>query len=288
MIKQAMYYNQLKDSKVHCVLCPHYCLINEGDAGKCNVRKNMDGQLFTMNYGEITSISLDPIEKKPLHFYKPGTSILSVGSFGCNLKCSFCQNYSIAQIEEFRGRSNSVSPEELVDIIIKRKDSIGIAFTYNEPSIWYEYIYEVSKLLKESDPSKDVVLITNGFINEDPLRKLLPYIDAMNIDLKGFNNRFYHEICGGSLEPVLKTIEIAGKSTYVEVTTLLVTGENDNLGEVEDIARFIASIDKNIPLHLSRYFPTYKMDNPPTDLKFMYKAKAVAEKYLKKIILGNV
>lgn len=288
MIKQAMYYNQLKDSKVHCVLCPHYCLINEGDAGKCNVRKNMDGQLFTMNYGEITSISLDPIEKKPLHFYKPGTSILSVGSFGCNLKCSFCQNYSIAQIEEFRGRRDSVSSKELVDIIIKRKDSIGIAFTYNEPSIWYEYIYEVSKLLKESDPSKDVVLITNGFINEDPLRKLLPYIDAMNIDLKGFNNRFYHEICGGSLEPVLKTIEIAGKSTYVEVTTLLVTGENDNLGEVEDIARFIASIDKNIPLHLSRYFPTYKMDNPPTDLKFMYKAKAVAEKYLKKIILGNV
>lgn len=288
MIKQAMYYNQLKDSKVHCVLCPHYCLINEGDAGKCNVRKNMDGQLFTMNYGEITSISLDPIEKKPLHFYKPGTSILSVGSFGCNLKCSFCQNYSIAQIEEFRGRRDSVSSKELVDIIIKRKDSIGIAFTYNEPSIWYEYIYEVSKLLKESDPSKDIVLITNGFINEDPLRKLLPYINAMNIDLKGFNNRFYHEICGGSLEPVLKTIEIAGKSTYVEVTTLLVTGENDNLGEVEDIARFIASIDKNIPLHLSRYFPTYKMDNPPTDLEFMYKAKAVAEKYLKKIILGNV
>lgn len=288
MIKQAMYYNQLKDSKVHCILCPHYCLINEGDAGKCNVRKNMDGQLFTMNYGEITSISLDPIEKKPLHFYKPGTSILSVGSFGCNLKCSFCQNYSIAQIEEFRGRRDSVSSKELVDIIIKRKDSIGIAFTYNEPSIWYEYIYEVSKLLKESDPSKDIVLITNGFINEDPLRKLLPYINAMNIDLKGFNNRFYHEICGGSLEPVLKTIEIAGKSTYVEVTTLLVTGENDNLGEVEDIARFIASIDKNIPLHLSRYFPTYKMDNPPTDLKFMYKAKAVAEKYLKKIILGNV
>lgn len=288
MIKQAMYYNQLKDSKVHCILCPHYCLINEGDAGKCNVRKNMDGQLFTMNYGEITSISLDPIEKKPLHFYKPGTSILSVGSFGCNLKCSFCQNYSIAQIEEFRGRRDSVSSKELVDIIIKRKDSIGIAFTYNEPSIWYEYIYEVSKLLKESDPSKDIVLITNGFINEDPLRKLLPYINAMNIDLKGFNNRFYHEICGGSLEPVLKTIEIAGKSTYVEVTTLLVTGENDNLGEVEDIARFIASIDKNIPLHLSRYFPTYKMDNPPTDLKFMYKAKAVADKYLKKVILGNV
>lgn len=288
MIKEAMYYNKLKELKVHCVLCPHYCLINDGDIGKCNVRKNINGELFTVNFGQITSISMDPIEKKPLHFYKPGTSILSVGSFGCNLRCSFCQNYSIAQIEEFKGRSNSVSPEELVDIIIKRKDSIGIAFTYNEPSIWYEYVFEVSKLLKKKDPCKDVVLITNGFINEDPLRKLLAYIDAMNIDLKGFNNRYYDEICGGRFEPVLKTIEIASKSTYVEVTTLLVTGENDNLEEVEDIAKFLAAIDNNIPLHLTRYFPTYKKDNPPTNLNFMYEAKAVADKYLKKIILGNV
>lgn len=288
MFKEAMYYNKLKDSKVHCVLCPHYCLISNGDLGKCNVRKNIKGELFTINFGEITSISMDPIEKKPLYFFKPGTSILSVGSFGCNLKCSFCQNYTIAQIEEFKGHSNNVSPEELVDIILKRDDSIGIAFTYNEPSIWYEYVYEVSKLLKEKNPHKDVVLITNGFINEEPLRKLLPYVDGMNIDLKGFNNRYYNEICGGRLEPVLKTIEIAGKSTHIEVTTLLVTGENDNLEEVENIAKFLASVDKNIPLHLTRYFPTYKMNNPPTDLNFMYEAKKVADKYLNRVILGNI
>ena len=288
MFKEAMFYNKLGENTVHCVLCPHNCLIKEDDLGKCNVRRNIDGQLFTLNFGEITSISMDPIEKKPLHFYKPGTSILSVGSFGCNLKCSFCQNYSIAQIEEFSGNSNLASPEVLVDMILKRTDSIGIAFTYNEPSIWYEYIYEVSKLLKEKDKEKDVVLITNGFINEKPLRKLLPYIDAMNIDLKAFTNIYYNEICGGRLEPVLKTIEIAGKSIHIEVTTLLVTGENDNLEEVEDIAKFIASIDKNIPLHLTRYFPTYKMDNPATNLDFMYEAKEVAEQYLNRVKLVNI
>ncbi len=288
MYKEAMYYNKLKDSKVHCLLCPHYCIIKDGEVGKCNVRKNIEGQLFTLNFGEITSISMDPIEKKPLHYFKPGSYILSVGSFGCNLTCSFCQNYTIAQIQEFSGTSNFLNPEDLVQIILEKDDSIGIAFTYNEPSIWYEYVYEVSKLLKSNNSKKDVVLITNGFINEEPLIKLLPYVDAMNIDLKGFNNRYYNEICGGKLEPVLKTIEIASKSIHVEITTLLVTGENDNLEEVENIAKFISNIDPDIPLHLTRYFPTYKMDSPATDLNFMHGAKALAEEYLNNVTLGNV
>lgn len=288
MIKSAMFYDKLEDTKVHCKLCPHNCIIGDGELGKCNVRKNIDGELFTFNFEEVTSIAVDPIEKKPLHFYKPGSSILSVGSFGCNFKCSFCQNYTIAQIEEHKGTSHSIGVERLVNQIMEQNDSIGIAFTYNEPSIWYEYVYEVSKFLKKQDPNKDVVLVTNGFINEEPLRKLLPYIDAMNIDLKGFNNRYYSEICGGRLEPVLKTIEICRESIHVEVTTLLVTGENDNLEEVENIAKFLGSISPDIPFHLTRYFPTYKMNNPPTDLNFMYEAKAVAEKHLNKVILGNI
>lgn len=288
MIKSAMFYNKLEDTKVHCKLCPHNCIIGDGELGKCNVRKNIDGELFTFNFEEVTSIAVDPIEKKPLHFYKPGSSILSVGSFGCNFKCSFCQNYTIAQIEEHKGTSHSIGVERLVNQIMEKNDSIGIAFTYNEPSIWYEYVYEVSKLLKEQDPNKDMILVTNGFINEEPLRNLLPYIDAMNIDLKGFNNRYYSEICGGRLEPVLKTIEICGESIHVEVTTLLVTGENDNLEEVENIAKFLGSISPDIPFHLTRYFPTYKMKNPPTDLNFMHEAKKVAEKHLNKVILGNV
>lgn len=288
MKKQAMYYKSSKDNLVNCRLCPHYCIIYPDEYGRCNVRQNIDGELFTLNFGEISSIAMDPIEKKPLHFYKEGSSILSVGTFGCNFTCDFCQNYTIAQIKKHQAKNDHVGPEDLVNIIIERQDSIGIAFTYNEPTIWYEYIYEVAKLLKEKDPSKDVVLITNGYINDQPLRELLPYIDAMNIDLKGFADSYYQNICGGRLAPVLKTIEISARSTHVEVTTLLVTGENDNLEEVESIAKFLSEIDPNIPLHLTRYFPTHKMDKPATDLNFMYEARDIAEKHLKRVILGNV
>lgn len=168
------------------------------------------------------------------------------------------------------------------------KNNIGIAFTYNEPSIWYEYVYDCAKLLKETEQSSSVVLVTNGYINEEPLKKLIPYVDAMNIDLKGFSSKYYNDICGGSLNPVLNTIRIASKICHVEITNLLVTGENDNIDEVESIARFLSSIDKNIPLHLTRYFPQYKASKPPTDIKFMLEARETAEKYLNRVRLGNI
>jgi pyruvate formate lyase activating enzyme len=281
---KAMFYKKLED-KVHCYLCPHNCIIENGHFGKCQVRQHVDGELYNMNYGEITSISLDPIEKKPLHYYKPSTYILSVGSFGCNFTCGFCQNYTISQ---HRPPSKFFSSEELVDTILNTEDNIGIAFTYNEPSIWYEYVYDTAKLLKQRDRNQSVVLISNGYISKEPLEELLPYIDAMNIDLKGFTNRYYSDICGGSLKPVLDTIEIAAKACHVEITTLLVTGENDNLDEVEGIAKFLGEIDRDIPLHLSRYFPRYKMDNPPTDVDFMFKAEETAKKYLNRVGLGNI
>lgn len=281
---KALCYEKLHD-KIHCYLCPHNCVIENGHHGKCNVRFHEDGELYTINYGEVTSISLDPIEKKPLHYFRPNSYILSAGSFGCNFTCSFCQNYSISQ---YKPESRFISKEELVETILTVKDNIGIAFTYNEPSIWYEYVYDCAKLLKETDESKAVVLVTNGYISEKPLKELLPYVDAMNIDLKAFTTRYYNEICGGSLSPVLKTIEIAAKECHVEITTLLVTGENANLEEVENIAKFLSSIDKNIPLHLSRYFPRYKLDNPPTDIDFMYEAEKTAKKYLTRVSLGNI
>lgn len=158
----------------------------------------------------------------------------------------------------------------------------------DEPSIWYEYVYDCAKLLKETDPAAAVVLVTNGYISEEPLKKLLPYVDAMNIDLKSFNTTYYKDLCGGSLKPVLKTIEIAAEHCHVEITTLLVSGENDNLEEVEEIAEFINSVNHDIPLHLSRYFPRYKLENSPTDVKFMREAEKVAKKHLSKVILGNV
>lgn len=281
---EGMFYEKLKD-KVHCYLCPHNCVIENGHHGKCSVRIHEDGKLYSINYGEITSMALDPIEKKPLYHYKPNSMILSVGSFGCNFTCGFCQNYSISQ---YKADSEYVSKEKLVEIILTARDNIGIAFTYNEPSIWYEYMYDCAKLLKETDESSSVVIVSNGYISEEPLKELLPYVDAMNIDLKSFSNRYYTDICGGNLKPVLKTIEIAARECHVEITTLLVRGENDNLEEVEQIASFLGNIDKDIPLHLSRYFPRYKLKNPPTDIEFMKKAEEAAKKYLNRVSLGNV
>lgn len=284
MKTEAMFYESLKD-KIHCFLCPHNCVIENGHFGKCNVRVHEEGKLFTINYGEVTSASLDPIEKKPLHYFKPSSQIFSVGSFGCNFTCSFCQNYSISQSV---AKSEFIPKESLVKAILTTPNNIGVAFTYNEPSIWYEYVYDCSKLLKETDPSASVVLVTNGYISEEPLKQILPYVDAMNIDLKSFNSEYYKDLCGGSLQPVLKNIEIAAKVCHVEITTLLVSGENDNLEEVEQIAKFLSNIDKDIPLHLSRYFPRYKLENSPTDVDFMRKAEKVARGYLNKVSLGNV
>jgi pyruvate formate lyase activating enzyme len=284
MKTDAKYYEKIQN-KIHCYLCPHHCVIEEGHHGKCNVRFHQNGKLYTLNYGEITASSLDPIEKKPLHYYKPDSQIFSVGSFGCNMTCTFCQNHEISQRQ---AESNYIAPEKLIEITLTLENNIGIAFTYNEPTIWYEYVYDCAKKLKETSPDISVVLVTNGFINERPLTDLLPYIDAMNIDLKSFSNAYYKNICGARLDPVLKTIELASKSSHVEVTTLLVRGENDTLEEVESIGKFLHSIDANIPLHLSRYFPRYQMESPATDITFMMKAQELAHQYVNKVILGNV
>lgn len=281
---EAMFYENFKD-KIHCYLCPHNCIIENGNFGKCNVRTHKDGKLYTINYGEVTSMALDPIEKKPLHYFKPSSKILSVGSFGCNFTCSFCQNYSISQI---KAPSDFISKEKLIETITSLENNVGIAFTYNEPSIWYEYVYECSKLLKETNENYSVVLVTNGYISEEPLKQLLPYVDAMNIDLKSYSNNYYKNICGGSLLPVLKTIETSAKVCHVEITTLLVNNENDDLNEIEKISKFLSSINKDIPLHITRYFPMYKLKTPPTDIDIMLKAHDIAKKYLNYVKLGNI
>ncbi len=284
MEKEALFYEKQGDN-INCKLCPHNCLIPKGAHGKCTVRVNRDGKLYTINYGEITSMSQDPIEKKPLYHFKPGSDILSVGSFGCNFSCGFCQNYSISQ---GRASSEYIPPEKLVELCKKLEDNVGVAFTYNEPSIWYEYVYNASRLLKESLNGINIVLVSNGYIKEEPLKRLLPHVDAMNIDLKAFNNKYYKDICGGSVTPVMDTIKIASKQCHVEVTTLLVNGENDSSEEVSEIAGFIASLNKDIPLHLSRYFPNYKMKNPATEIDVMRGDRDVAKKHLSYVYLGNV
>ncbi len=278
------FYEKEKD-KIRCKICPHNCIITENKFGVCRVRTVKSNIPVAVNYGEVTSMAVDPIEKKPLYHFKPSKEILSIGSFGCNMTCSFCQNYEISQ---GKPKTQYVNIEKLLDIIKKLENNAGIAFTYNEPFMWYEYMYDAAKNIKENNSDTNVVVVTNGYINEEPLMKLLPYVDAMNIDLKGYTNIYYNNICGAKLEPVLETIKRCNDHCHVEITTLLVSEENDSIEEARQIAEFIASVDENIPLHLSRYFPRYKMENEATKVEIIKEAQTEAKKYLKHVYIGNV
>lgn len=227
-------------------------------------------------------MGLDPIEKKPLYHFKPGKPILSVGNVGCNLRCSFCQNHSISQAPF--PQTQTLTARELVTRAKGDPDNIGVAFTYAEPTVWYEYVYDAAAALHAEGLS--AVLVTNGFINEEPLRHLLPYIDAMNIDLKG-DDRFYRELTGARMEPVKRTIEIAAKQTHVEVTSLIVTGENDTDDFIREAASFLAGVRKNIPYHLSRYFPRYNHDSNATPVKELIRFANIANEYLDYVYVGN-
>lgn len=289
-MKLALYYDKAENSQVHCYLCPHNCIIKPGNTGVCRARKNISGELYSLNYGKITSIALDPIEKKPLNNFHPGSMILSVGTFGCNLKCSFCQNWTIAH-ESFDGSSNiyDVEPCQLVEKALELVTSgnIGIAYTYNEPSIWYEFVYDTARLAREKGLVN--VLVTNGFISREPLEELLPYIDAMNIDVKAFTASFYKDVCRAALDDVKRTVEISAGKCHVEVTNLIIPGLNDSMEEIEELAKWLASVSVEIPLHISRFFPRYKMtDVMPTPVETLIKAKEIAEGYLKYVYLGNV
>lgn len=281
-MKEAAYYKKLKNNLVFCQLCPHNCKIEEGDTGQCRVRKNIDGTLYSLNYGQISSYGYDQVEKKPLYHFNPGKIIFSIGSYGCNLSCDFCQNW---QISHENPRTIEVKDEEIIDLA-KSRDSIGIAYTYNEPSIWYEYLLHLSKIAKQEGLYN--VLVTNGYINPKPLEELLPYIDAMNIDLKSMSEDFYNNLCDGRMKAVLNTIKRASKSVHVEVTTLIIDEVNSSPEEIEVLAKTIAYIDKDIPLHLSRYFPAYKMDLPPTKIETVIQARNIAKKHLNSVYMGNI
>ena len=275
-----------------CPICPHHCQLDENQLGFCRARKNINNQIVPINFGRITSAALDPIEKKPLARFFPGNWILSIGSFGCNLKCPFCQNHGISQADE-NFPTQQITPENLrnlaLDLQKKDRGNLGVAFTYNEPLIGFEFVLESAKLLRQSNLK--TVLVTNGMICEKPLRELLPYVDAMNIDLKSFDQKFY-DWCGApsnALETIKKAIEISAENCHVELTTLIVTGANDSIELMDSEARWIASIDREIPLHISRFFPKFQVtDRPPTDLRRLYDLVRTAEKYLPNVFAGNV
>ena len=272
--------------KVICTLCPHHCALEEGKTGLCRARKNVQGTIISESYGKVTSIALDPIEKKPLNRFYPGGMILSVGSFGCNLRCPFCQNSDIATADSSI-QTQYVSPETLVNkaLELTPRGNIGIAYTYNEPLVGYEYVLDCAKLAKENNIKN--VVVTNGMICQEPLLALLPYIDAMNIDLKAYTERFYKKL-GGDLATVKNTIRLAAEACHVEVTTLVIPGENDSVEEMDALSSWLASIDPSIPLHISRFFPQWQMkDRAATPVKTVYALAEVARKHLEYVYEGN-
>lgn len=273
--------------KIICDLCPHHCQLDEGQTGFCKARTNQNGKTVCSNYGRLTSIALDRIEKKPLQRYYPGSKILSVGSYGCNLRCPFCQNYEISM--EYEGvRTIQVLPKQLVNeaVELMKEGNIGIAFTYNEPLISYEYVYDTSVLAHKNNLKN--ILVTNGTICREPLERLLPHIDAMNIDLKGFSKEYY-DMIQGDFETVMSAIKLATEYCHVEITTLIVPGKNDSEEEMKELSKWLASINKEIPLHISRFFPRYKMiDIEATPVEKIYRLRDIAKENLKYVYTGNI
>ena len=282
-----------------CDVCFRHCEIKEGEIGFCGARTCVEGKVIADNYGRVTSLALDPIEKKPLNRFHPGSKIVSVGSYGCNLRCPFCQNDEISwskQAFEYRNKADCLSPEELAETAAYYRDrgNIGVAFTYNEPLIGYEYILDTAKLVHEMRMVN--VLVTNGTAEIGILEKLAPYIDAMNIDLKGFTEKYYCDVLGGNLEMTKRFIERAVQFCHVELTTLIVPGENDSEEEMREISGWIAELKgadgkltgPDVPLHISRFFPRYKMtDRPATDVALIYRLADVAREKLKYVYTGN-
>ena len=271
-----------------CPICPRRCQLNEGQIGFCRGRACINGNIVPINYGRFTSLALDPIEKKPLYHFFAGSRILSIGSFGCNLRCPFCQNYQISMAGIDGVEHQKITPEELTDLALKLAHepagNLGVAFTYNEPFISYEFVRDCAVLLQKA--GLKTVLVTNGHINREPLTELLPLIDAMNIDLKGFSQDYYDYV-GGSLECVKQTIAEAYDKCHVEVTTLVVPTKNDSVEEMEAEAKWLASLSAEIPLHLSRYFPRYKSEIEMTPIRTLHRLRDTAQKYLKYVHIGN-
>jgi pyruvate formate lyase activating enzyme len=289
--KQAMFFKPGKNKTVKCFLCSHHCTIAESRYGICGVRQNINGTLFTHVYGKVIASHVDPIEKKPLFHFLPGTKSYSIATPGCNFRCGFCQNWQISQYRsnhEFHYDGVEMTPDEIVSNA-KKYNCQSIAYTYTEPTIFFEYAYDTAQRAKKQNISN--VFVTNGYITEEALETIAPYLDAANIDLKSFRDDFYKKVCGARLRPVLDTIKtMHEKKIWIEITTLLVPGLNDSKQELDDIAGFIAEIDRNIPWHITRFHPDYQFtDLQPTPLETLQAAEAIGKNHgLHHIHLGNV
>jgi pyruvate formate lyase activating enzyme len=290
-MKEAMLYEKLENKLVRCYLCAHQCKIASSKFGNCGVRQNKDGKLYTLVYGEVIASHVDPIEKKPLYHLLPGSVSYSIATIGCNFKCGFCQNWQISQVSKRDGDILGVSklmPEQVVRHA-KRSGCQSISYTYTEPTIFFEYAYDTAKLAKEAGLYN--IFVTNGYMSKEALDTIRPYLNAANVDLKSFREEFYKNNCKGHLQPVLDSIAYMKKiGIWVEVTTLIIPGENDSEEELNAIAKFIADLDKDIPWHISRFHPDYQFaDRSPTSLQTLRKANQIGRSHgLHYIYLGNV
>ena len=288
-MKEALYYAAAEDGGVQCLLCPHHCRIKEGGRGVCRSRECRNGKLYSLSYGMPCAVAIDPVEKKPLNQFMSGTYCLSLSCTGCNLSCRWCQNSDISQAAPEDVDRTVLSPENVVDICLRRSLP-SIAYTYTEPFTWWEYMHDIANLAHEKGLKN--ILVSAGYVEKEPLKELLPYIDAANIDIKAMDSAFYHKYCGASLGPVLENIlSMKSAGVHVEITNLLVTGLNDSEDQVGMLCRWMVENGlQDVPLHFSRFFPRYKMDTlEPTPKGTLLAAKGIALAYgIKAVYLGNI
>jgi pyruvate formate lyase activating enzyme len=288
-MRKAKYYQKLDGRVVRCSLCPHQCVLSEEKIGVCRTRKNIKGELYSLVYGKVVSTNLDPIEKKPFYHFLPGTTTYSIATTGCNLQCRFCQNWQISQASPDEVQSVEMTPEEVVENALNG-GAKSIAYTYVEPTVFYEFMFDTAKLARQKGLKN--VVVSSGYINPDPLKDLLPYIDAYNVDFKGMNDNFYRKMTNGSLEPVLEAMKIIKKEgVWLEVVNLLIPGENDSEKNIRNLAVWIRdNLGEEVPLHFSRFYPAYKLANkPPTPIETVKKAREIALNLgLKYVYTGNI
>lgn len=289
MIQKKALYWETEARGIRCLLCPHQCLIAEGETGICGVRKNLKNTLISLNYGIVSALHIDPVEKKPLYHFFPGSQVLSAGTFGCNFDCLFCQNHELcSQSEKQRSRASYTHPGLLTGRLKSAGNCIGLAYTYNEPAIWYEYVLEAAKEVKNAGGKN--ILVSNGYLNPKPLQQLLPFTDAFNIDLKGFSEKFYHQYTRGSLKEVKETIrQVARSNTHLELTSLIIPGANDSAEEMKAQVNWIRNeCGEDCVLHLNRYFPRHKATAPPTPPDTLKELYDIAREKLHFVYLGNL
>jgi pyruvate formate lyase activating enzyme len=289
MKKEALFWKPLHNASVQCFLCPHHCIIHENKYGICGVRRNEQGKLYSLIYQTCSSIAADPIEKKPLYHFYPGSFALSLGSIGCTFKCEHCQNYQISMAKPGEETLREI-PAETLPILTRQYECSGIAWTYNEPTIWHEYTVEAAKIAKKS--GLYTVYVTNGYIEEDPLNELSPFLDAMNVDVKGFHEDFYKKICKAQLAPVMSTCEhVKALGLHLELTYLVIPTLNDDTKEIEAFSRWVMdALGQQTPVHFSRFHPDYKMkDIQATPSATLFKCLQIAKAAgLQFVYLGNV